>query len=190
MVPSINWTLGQVIICPSWIVFWCIVFANKGSKPIYRASLPGLSARKTNYPVLVFPCLFNLGRITPGTIFDQMYIRILFKSVQLVVFWPKRGIFFWENWLLYSESGRGVLYHWPGQSICIQPVLSGAKTARINDITDQELSNPLMLISSQVTNVNVFTKCFCSPMLVVIRDLESHLKNHCSSLLASDQMTI
>ena len=162
MVPGINWTLGQVILCPSWIVFWCIVFANKGSKPIYGASLPGLSARKTNYPVLGFPCLFNLWRITPWTIFDQMYIRILFKSVQLVVFWPKRGIFFWENWLLYSESGRGVLYHWPGQSICIQPSSSGVKTGPI-------------------TKWQMSTRCFSSPMLVVIREPESHLENRCTA---------
>ena len=63
----------------------------------------------------------NLYMNTVGVI--QLRIWILFGSGGI---FAQKGIFFRENWLLYRESGRErVLYHWPGQSIDIQPQLSG-----------------------------------------------------------------
>ena len=63
----------------------------------------------------------NLYMNTVGVI--QLRIWILFGSGGILA---QKGIFFRENWLLYRESGQErVLYHWPGQSIDIQPQLSG-----------------------------------------------------------------
>ena len=92
-------------------------------------------------------------------IYLWIYCLELYNGIGILA---KRGIFFRENWFLYSESGRGVLYHWPGQSICIQLSSSGVQTGPI-------------------TKWQMSTRCFSSPMLVVIREPESHLENRCSA---------
>ena len=144
-----------------WKVSECFVVLQKIRWPTHFWSFRVWPERQKKWTPEPQKQLLATQRVYLSNV-EFIFEYTVWSYTTVLVFWPKRGIFFRENWFLYSESGRGVLYHWPGQSICIQPSSPGVKTGPI-------------------TKWQMSTRCFSSPMLVVIREPESHLENRCSA---------